>query len=451
MRANATRNGSQLLSTLIIALDILVVWMCAFTAAKWRFGAMDLDGPYLTLVLATSLMLAGTSSAVYKSFRGGSWLAMLGRINLIWLVACGLLVAWLFFSKSASDYSRLFMGTWMLLMLLGLILERSLVLLGMRWLSKKGYNTKDVLLVGTGPMSADLKKRAQHSSWSGYKVSQVVNAHALGLVEDLAEKYDFDEVWINLAAHDAELIPKVLFALRNSAADIRLIPDMLTYRIMNHGITFIMGVPMLDISASSLGGVNKLVKIAEDYLLASIILLLISPVLAVIALAVKQTSPGPVFFKQRRHGWNGEEIVVYKFRSMQMHQEASGNVTQAKKGDRRLTSIGAFLRRTSLDELPQFINVLQGRMSIVGPRPHALQHNHHYKELIPHYMLRHKMKPGITGWAQINGLRGETDTLGKMEARVNFDLHYLENWSLYLDLKIVFLTIFKGFINKNAY
>ena len=164
MRANATRNGSQLLSTLIIVLDILVVWMSAFIAAKWRFGATDLNGPYLTLVLATSLMLAGTSSAVYKSFRGGSWLAMLGRINLIWLVACGLLVAWLFFSKSASDYSRLFMGTWMLLMLLGLILERSLVLLGMRWLSKRGYNTQDVLLVGTGPMSADLKKRAQHSS-----------------------------------------------------------------------------------------------------------------------------------------------------------------------------------------------------------------------------------------------------------------------------------------------
>ncbi|STQ89921.1 undecaprenyl-phosphate glucose phosphotransferase [Iodobacter fluviatilis] len=451
MRANATRNGSPLLSTLILLLDIAAVWISAFTAARWRFGTEDLDGNYATLVLATSLMVAGCSSAVYKSFRGGSWLAMLGRVKLTWLVSCGLLVAWLFFSKSADAYSRLFIGTWMLLMLISLVLERSLVLLGMRWLSKKGYNTKDVLLVGTGPMSADLKRRAKRSSWSGYQIRRVVNAHSLDLVEKLAADNDFDEVWINLGVNDTALIPKVLHALRYSAADIRVVPDMLTYKIMNHGITFIMGMPMLDISASSLGGTNKLIKRIEDYLLASLILILISPVLLGIAIAVKITSPGPVFFRQRRHGWNGEEIKVYKFRSMKVHSEDKNIVTQAQKNDSRFTPIGPFLRRTSLDELPQFINVLQGRMSVVGPRPHAVQHNHHYKELIPRYMLRHKMKPGITGWAQINGLRGETDTLDKMEARVNYDLHYLENWSLYLDLKIVFLTVFKGFINKNAY
>lgn len=451
MRANATRNGSPLLSTLILLLDILAVWLSAFAAAQWRFGSEDLDGNYATLVLATSLMVAGCSSAVYKSFRGGSWLAVLGRVKLTWLVACGLLVAWLFFSKSADDYSRLFIGTWMVFMLLSLVLERSLVLLGMRWLSKKGYNTKDVLLVGTGPMSADLSKRVQRSAWSGYQISQIIDAHSLQEVEELAANNDFDEVWINLAANDTVLIPKVLHALRFSAADIRVVPDMLTYKIMNHGITFIMGVPMLDISASSLGGTNKLVKRIEDYLLASIILILISPLLVCIAIAVKLTSPGPVFFRQRRHGWNGEEIKVYKFRSMKVHQESKETITQAQKNDARFTAIGPFLRSTSLDELPQFINVLQGRMSIVGPRPHAVQHNHHYKELIPRYMLRHKMKPGITGWAQINGLRGETDTLDKMEARVDYDLHYLENWSLFLDLKIVFLTVFKGFINKNAY
>ncbi|MBY0445876.1 MAG: hypothetical protein K2Q15_11770, partial [Burkholderiales bacterium] len=214
MRANATRNGSPLLSTLILLFDILAVWASAFAAAKWRFGSEDLDGNYATLVLATSLIVAGCSSAVYKSFRGGSWLAVLGRVKLTWLVACGLLVAWLFFSKSADDYSRLFIGTWMVLMLLALVLERSLVLLGMRWLSKKGYNTKDVLLVGTGPMSADLSKRVQRSAWSGYQISQVVDALALEKVEELAANNDFDEVWINLAANDTVLIPKVLHALR---------------------------------------------------------------------------------------------------------------------------------------------------------------------------------------------------------------------------------------------
>jgi putative colanic acid biosynthesis UDP-glucose lipid carrier transferase len=324
-------------------------------------------------------------------------------------------------------------------------------MLVLRYLSKKGYRTRDVLLVGTGPMSAALSDRARLSAWSGYRISQIVDAHELSHVEDLADSYNFDEVWINLAVQDTELIPKVLHALRHSAADIRVVPDMLTYRIINHGITFIMGVPMLDISASSLGGINKIVKVIEDYILATLILILISPIMLGIAIAVKYTSKGPVLFKQRRHGWNGEEITVYKFRSMTVHQESSGSITQATKNDSRFTPIGQFLRRTSLDELPQFINVLQGRMSVVGPRPHAVQHNDHYKELIPRYMLRHKMKPGITGWAQVNGLRGETDTLDKMQARVDYDLHYLEHWSLLLDLRIVIGTVFKGFINKNAY
>jgi putative colanic acid biosynthesis UDP-glucose lipid carrier transferase len=173
--------------------------------------------------------------------------------------------------------------------------------------------------------------------------------------------------------------------------------------------------------------------------------------LLVIAIAVKLTSPGPVIFKQKRHGWNGEEIEVYKFRSMYVHDESKGNITQAKKGDSRVTPLGAFLRRSSLDELPQFINVLQGRMSIVGPRPHAVAHNIQYRELIPRYMLRHKVKPGITGWAQINGLRGETDAVSKMEARVQADLYYIENWSLWLDLKIILFTVIKGFFNENAY
>jgi len=193
------------------------------------------------------------------------------------------------------------------------------------------------------------------------------------------------------------------------------------------------------------------VKWFEDRIVASLILVLISPILLGVALAVKFTSKGPIIFKQKRHGWNGEEIEVYKFRSMYVHDESKGHVTQAKKGDSRITPLGAFLRRSSLDELPQFVNVLQGRMSIVGPRPHAVAHNMQYRELIPRYMLRHKVKPGITGWAQVNGLRGETDTVEKMEARVQADLFYIENWSLWFDLRIIFLTVFKGFFNTNAY
>jgi putative colanic acid biosynthesis UDP-glucose lipid carrier transferase len=170
-----------------------------------------------------------------------------------------------------------------------------------------------------------------------------------------------------------------------------------------------------------------------------------------IAIGVKLTAPGPVLFKQLRHGWDGKPVKVYKFRTMVVHSEEGGQVTQACKGDSRITPFGAFLRRTSLDELPQFFNVLQGRMSIVGPRPHAIAHNEEYKDQIDEYMLRHKVKPGITGWAQVNGWRGETDTLEKMQKRVEYDLYYIDHWSLWFDLKIIFITLFKGFVGKNAY
>ena len=197
-------------------------------------------------------------------------------------------------------------------------------------------------------------------------------------------------------------------------------------------------------------GTNRLVKRLSDIVLASLILVLIAPLLLAIAIAIKLTSPGPVIFKQRRNGLDGEEIVVYKFRSMRT-QDDGDVVQQATKDDPRITPLGRFLRRSSLDELPQFINVLQGRMSIVGPRPHAVAHNEQYRQLIKAYMVRHKVKPGITGWAQIHGHRGETDTIEKMQARVEYDLEYLRNWSLGLDLQIIARTIKVVFFARNAY
>lgn len=446
-----TRSSTLFISKTILILDVIVVWLSAAVANLIRFGEVRMTAPLDTLVLATSLFMAITSYAVYQSMRGSSWLAVLARIKVSWLITCFALMAWLFFSHNAQAYSRLFVGTWLVTMLVGLIIERFAMSAVLRWLSRRGFNTRDVLVVGRGPMTNDLTKRARGSSWTGYQITRTVDAHDLDAIDQLSANGEFDEVWINLSVHDGAHVPKILHALRHSTANIRVVPDMLTYKLLNHGVTFILGVPMMDISSSSLIGTNRVIKVLEDYVLATVILILISPVMIGVALAVKLTSPGPILFKQKRHGWNGEEIVVYKFRSMKVHSEADNTVTQATKNDSRLTPIGSFLRRSSLDELPQFINVLQGRMSIVGPRPHAIQHNEHYKELIPRYMLRHKMKPGVTGWAQINGLRGETDTVVKMKARVDYDLYYLENWSLWLDLSIIFKTAFKGFVHKNAY
>lgn len=211
------------------------------------------------------------------------------------------------------------------------------------------------------------------------------------------------------------------------------------------------GMPMFDLSMSPVTGILRITKFLEDIILSSIILLLISPAMMLISLAIKITSKGPVLFKQKRLGWNGSEIIVYKFRTMYVDNKSSDSFQQVKWNDERVTSLGRLLRRTSLDELPQFMNVLQGRMSIVGPRPHAISHNEQFKELVPRYMLRHRVKPGITGWAQIHGYRGETDTLEKMESRVEYDLFYIEHMSIWLDLRIIVMTIFKGFFHKNAY
>ena len=210
------------------------------------------------------------------------------------------------------------------------------------------------------------------------------------------------------------------------------------------------GVPVVGICETPFTGTNLLVKRISDIVLASLILLLVAPIMLVIALGVKLSSPGPVLFKQRRNGLDGEEIMVYKFRSMSAMDNGTV-VKQATRGDPRVTRFGAFIRRTSLDELPQFINVLQGSMSIVGPRPHAVAHNELYRQLIKAYMVRHKVKPGITGWAQVNGHRGETDTIEKMQARVEYDLEYLRNWTLGLDLVIILRTIKTAFYDRNAF
>jgi len=220
--------------------------------------------------------------------------------------------------------------------------------------------------------------------------------------------------------------------------------------LMHARIDHIGHVDTLSIFESPYLGAKNWIKRMEDIIVSLLILLLISPILVAIAVGIKLTSKGPVLFKQRRYGLRGEEIQVWKFRSMTV-MENSDKVIQATKNDVRITPFGGFLRRTSLDELPQFFNVLTGDMSVVGPRPHAVAHNEEYRGQVEYYMLRHQVKPGITGWAQISGWRGETDTLEKMEKRIEFDLQYIRHWTVLFDIKIIFLTIFKGFVNKNAY
>ncbi|UVW29922.1 undecaprenyl-phosphate glucose phosphotransferase [Massilia sp. H6] len=245
-------------------------------------------------------------------------------------------------------------------------------------------------------------------------------------------------------------IRRLIDELKDTTASVYFLPDVYVFDLMQARFDTVGGMPVIAISETPFMGFNSVIKRGSDIVIGGIILLLLAPLMAVTALAVKLTSPGPVIFRQRRYGLYGEEIYVYKFRSMNVTEDGA-DVVQASKNDGRVTRIGSFLRRTSLDELPQFFNVLQGRMSLVGPRPHAVAHNEQYRKLIKGYMLRHKVRPGITGWAQVNGLRGETATLDKMEARIQYDLDYLRNWSLWLDLWIILKTVKVVLKRENAH
>jgi putative colanic acid biosynthesis UDP-glucose lipid carrier transferase len=285
------------------------------------------------------------------------------------------------------------------------------------------------------------------------RVSIETNHHMLGNLKDVAgyiREYGVKEVYITLALGSQPRIIELLESLQGTTASIFYVPDVFGISIIQGRLQDMNGVPVVGILETPFTGTNELVKRISDIVLASLILVLISPLMLAIAIGVKLSSPGPVIFRQRRNGLDGSEIIVYKFRSMRTTDNGSV-VAQATRNDPRITPFGAFLRRTSLDELPQFFNVLQGHMSIVGPRPHAVAHNELYREMIKAYMVRHKVKPGITGWAQVNGMRGETETIEKMKARVEYDLEYLRNWSLTLDLQIVVRTLRLMMFDRNAY
>lgn len=274
----------------------------------------------------------------------------------------------------------------------------------------------------------------------------------LGGLDDIAsyvKEHRVNIIYLSLPVTNQTRIVKLLDELKDTTASIYFVPDIFQADLIQGRVGQVDDIPVVAVCETPFTGFNGLIKRFADIVFSLGILILISPVLIAVAIGVKLGSPGPAIFKQRRYGLYGEEILVYKFRSMTVCEDGA-TVTQATKQDQRITPFGAFLRKSSLDELPQFLNVLQGRMSIVGPRPHAVAHNEMYRKLIKGYMVRHKVKPGITGWAQVNGLRGETETLDKMKARIDHDIAYLRNWSPKLDVYIILKTIMVVFKGQNG-
>ena len=450
--SSIVRISSPITPFIIRLMDVLLIWLAGYLALNLRkvIQVPDVEFPenltgYHSLIAGAGFVFLVFSREVYRSWRGSALPMMLIRVAATWLMVIGVLLLWLFLVKASDDYSRIWFGLWAAIGIALLWVERLLVYFILRIIRRKGYNLKHVALVGQGPTADRLLKRLSQAHWTGYHIAH----HLTHLHEDDLEqlaRQPLDEIWLALPLSDADAIRKTLHGLRHTAASIRLSPDWFTYRLINHGVSDVLGIPMLDLTASPMTGLNPLIKLLEDKLLSVIILLLASPLMSILAIAVKLSSPGPVFYRQRRVGLNNQPFMMLKFRSMPVHTEVSG-IRWGGSAEKATTRFGRFIRRTSLDELPQFINVLKGDMSIVGPRPERPLFVEQFKHEVPDYMKKHMVKAGITGWAQVNGWRGDTD----LHARIEHDLYYIENWSVWLDLKIIAMTVVKGFVNKNAY
>jgi putative colanic acid biosynthesis UDP-glucose lipid carrier transferase len=448
------KEHSQLLAMILRGLDISAIILAGLLAYFARFGNLSLPERYMVALLIAAVLVSTIFPFfhVYQSMRAQSFLKHIRILIQAVLTILMFLAGCAFLTKTGETFSRYWFILWMVFAVLLFILFRCSLLVTLRIMRSHGLNERNIVIIGSGELAQKLIGTVQQALWTGFRVVAVLDKVPDNISDWLSsKKQDIDEIWIAMPSHEEKKVKKILYDLRHNTVTTRLMLDVMGLDLLNHSITDLAGFPMLTLNASPMVGINRVVKAIEDRAFAFLILVLISPLFLLIALGVKCSSKGPIFFKQLRHGWDGRVIKVYKFRTMIEHEEMDGEVKQATQTDQRVTKFGKFLRSTSLDELPQFINVLQGKMSIVGPRPHAVSHNEFYKDSIKAYMQRHKVKPGITGWAQVNGWRGETDTLDKMEKRIQYDLYYIDNWSLFFDLKIILMTFFQGFIHKNAY
>ncbi|QKX16578.1 undecaprenyl-phosphate glucose phosphotransferase [Microbulbifer sp. YPW1] len=426
---------------------------------------------FIAALLATIFFaVLSESFELYRSWRIDSYLKMCGKTFLAWGAVCSLLLLIAYFAKVGEHYSRLVIGLWFLTTLVVLNLWRFTWRQVLFSLRMHGRNVRQAVIIGVTDSGIKLYEDFASSPQLGItvkgfysadvkfpesEVSQTNKAkvNLLGTVEDavaLAKVGELDLVYIALPMREEEAIGDILTRFGDTTATVHILPNFFVANMLHARWHQVGRSNLLSIYDTPIEGFNSWLKRLEDLVLGTLILILLSPVMLFVSAGVLISSPGPVLFKQRRYGLDGRTIDVWKFRSM-VTQDNGVQVKQATRNDARITKFGSFIRRTSLDELPQLFNVIQGHMSIVGPRPHAVAHNEEYRRLINGYMLRHKVRPGITGWAQINGWRGETDTLDKMSKRIEYDLHYIRNWSLFFDFRILFLTIFRGFVSKNAY
>jgi putative colanic acid biosynthesis UDP-glucose lipid carrier transferase len=421
---------------------------------------------YAVLAITACFVAAQRFRDVPLAHRGARFPAFVpGRAILIdWLIVCGVLLLVAFATKATGLYSRKVLLTWLVVTPFALQAAQDLARPLLARLGSALTATRTRVIVGLSARACELARTLDRDPCGGVskgyfddRATERLPVHRpgarLGTLTGVAEyvkRNSINVVYITLPMSQHPRIVRLLDGLRDTTASVYFVPAALPFDFLQARVDRIGRVPVIGVCETPFCGMNGAVKRAVDIALAALLLLVAAPLMLAIALGVRTTSPGPALFKQRRYGLDGKEILVYKFRTMTVCEDGD-RVAQATKGDGRVTPLGGLLRRGSLDELPQLLNVLEGTMSIVGPRPHAVAHNEQYRRLIDGYMVRHKVRPGITGWAQVNGLRGETGTVEQMQRRIDYDLDYLRHWSLALDLWIVLRTPFVVLKGAHAY
>jgi putative colanic acid biosynthesis UDP-glucose lipid carrier transferase len=432
----------------------------AVLAAAARYFNVPFDTPYFILSL---LVFSLTFPAETPKGTGAGPLAR--QVLSSWLFVVGLLLLLGWATRTLDTLDERVVVAWITLAPIAIFAGHlALPVLLPKLLAAEGIQ-RVAVIAGASEVGCQLAERIRNSPYLGVRVAGFFDDRApdriepapkgpvVGKLSEIGEyvkRNRVDLIYLALPVASQPRIMRLLDELCDTTASVYFVPDIFLFDLIQARLDTIGGIPVVAVCESPFCGFDGLTKRVSDIVIASLALVALAPVMIAIAAAVRLTSPGPALFKQRRYGLDGREILVYKFRSMRV-MEDGGEVRQAQRNDDRVTPLGAFLRRSSLDELPQLFNVLQGRMSVVGPRPHAVAHNETYRKLIKSYMVRHKVRPGITGWAQVNGLRGETETVEKMRARIEYDLDYLRHWSLKLDLAILWRTFFVVFKRENAY
>ena len=456
--SSITIDRSSLLSLIGVFMDPLTVNLSLF--ALLLINQSELTPPYVILsLLMFAISFPGDAQLNVPTMR------KISRIYFDWIVKAGLLLFFGYASRYLDFFDSGILVTWFWLAPTSQVAVHLLLRQIAPSILKIQGETKYAVVVGINEQSMELAQRLKDDPYSNTKIlgffddriaSRLPHPYersVIGKIKELPQFVNENKIpliYLSLPMSTQPRIMALLDGLRDTTASIYFVPDIFVTDLIQGRLSTVSGLPVVAVCESPFTGFNGVIKRLSDIVLSLLILALIAPVLLIIALGIKLTSPGPVIFKQRRYGLDGHQIIVYKFRSMTVTEDGT-TIQQAQKHDRRITPLGAILRKTSLDELPQFINVLQGRMSVVGPRPHAVAHNEQYRKLIDGYMVRHKVKPGITGWAQVNGYRGETEVLDKMKKRIDFDLDYLRNWSLRLDLYIVLKTVQVVVKDRHAY